>query len=318
VLTFWLRQYVGRAFRRGVALLLWLTSALLTASAVLAVSPPGQVFKGGIETVEVIVTVTDATGRLVGGLTQADFEVFEDGDLQPITHFTGDRVPVSLGVLVDISDSMRGKPIVDARAALAHFVGDLLDVRDEVFVGAFNHNSQPITSWTRPPAELRTALDGRQPSGGTAIYDAIVGSLDAFGKRANGRAALVVISDGADTASDTTVRQVQDRLRRTDAFVYAIAIDAESTQRRATRVNPDALRELTTPTGGYTEVVQSAADLPSATQRIARELNAQYSIGYMAPHPADGRWRSIRVRARGAGLITRSRRGYYAVQVYRK
>ncbi len=221
-------------------------------------------------------------------------------------------------MLVDISDSMRGKPIMDARAALSHFAQDLLDVSDEVFLGTFNHVPQPTTSWTRPPADLSAQLEGTQPSGGTAIYDAIVASLAKFGGRENGRAALVVISDGADTASDTTVRQAQERLRRTDAFVYAIAIDAESAQRRATRVNPDALRELTTPTGGYTEVVQSAADLPAATERIALELNAQYSIGYMAPRAPDGRWRSIRVRARGAGLITRSRRGYFATQTYKK
>ncbi len=277
-----------------------------------------QIFKGGIETVEVTVTVADATGRLVGGLTADDFEVFEDGDPQPITHFTNERVPISLGVLVDVSDSMRGKPIVDARSALAHFIGELLDVGDETFVGTFNHTPQPTSSWTRPPSELRGALDGRQPSGGTAIYDAIIASLAAFDDRGNGRAALVVISDGADTASDITVRQAQERLRRTDAFVYAIAIDAEGTQRRATRVNPDALRELTGPTGGYTQVVQSAADLPAATERIALELNAQYAIGYAAPRMPDGRWRSIRVRTRGAGLVTRSRRGYFATPTYRK
>ncbi len=287
---------------------------------VLAQAPPGQIFRGGIETVEVTVTVTDASGRLVGGLTQTDFEVFEDGDPQPITHFTSERVPLSLGLLVDGSDSMRGKPIEDARAALDRFVGELLDPRDEVFLGVFNHKPQPISPWTRPPSGLRHALDGLQPSGGTAIYDSMLASIGEFGRRQNGRAALVVISDGADTASDVTVLQTKERLRRTDAFVYAIAIDAESTQRRTTRVNPDALRELTTPTGGYTEVVRSTADLPEATAGVARELNAQYSLAYAAPRPADGRWRTLRVRARarGEGLVTRSRRGYFATPRYRR
>jgi Ca-activated chloride channel family protein len=271
-----------------------------------------QVFQGGIETVEVTVTVTDASGRLIGGLTSADFDVYEDGDPQAITHFTGDRLPVSLGVLIDVSDSMRGKPIVDARLALTHFVGELLDERDEVFLGTFNHAPQPLTAWTRPPTGLSGALDGHQPTGGTAIYDAMIAALGAFGTRAHGRAAMVVISDGADTASNLTIRETQERLRRLDAFVYAIAIDAESTQRRATRVNPDSLRDITAPTGGYTQVVQSAADLPIATERIARELNSQYTLGYATPRSADGRWRSIRVRARGPGLLTRSRRGYYA------
>jgi VWFA-related protein len=287
------------------------------AALVLVASPTAQVFKGGVETVEVTVTVSDTAGRLVGGLGAGDFEVFEDGDPQPITHFIGGRVPVSLGVLVDVSDSMRGEPIIDARAAVDRFVGDLLDVRDEVFVGTFNHAPQPITPWTRPPADVRHALDEVDPSGATAIYDAIAMSVEAFGRRTNGRAALVVVSDGADTASDTTIREAQQRLRRTDAFLYAIAIDEQGAQRRATRVNPAALRELTTLTGGYTEVVQSAADLPAATERIAVELNTQYTLAYVAPRPADGKWRSIRVRVRREGLVVRSRRGYYAMPTYK-
>lgn len=298
------------------------TAARVVGSGLLALAlmavPAAQTFRGGIETVEVTATVTDGSGRLVGGLTAADFEVYEDGDLQPVTFFTGDRIPLSLGLLLDVSDSMRGQPIVDARAAVGHFVGDLLDIRDEAFLGAFNHVPLSATEWTQPPGALRSALDDRQPTGGTAIYDAIASSLDSFSMRRNGRAALVVISDGADTASDLTVRQLQERLRRIDAFVYAIAIDAESTQRRSTRVNPEALRQLTAPTGGYTEVVRSAAELPDATGRIALELNAQYTIGYVAPRPPDGKWRTIRVRATGPGLITRSRRGYFATPTFRR
>jgi Ca-activated chloride channel homolog len=294
----------------------WSGVALLLAAG--GVSLAAQVFQGGIETVEVTVSVNDAEGRLVGGLTASDFEVFEDGDPQPVTHFTAERVPVSLGVLVDISDSMRGSPIVDARSAFAHLLGDLLLPGDEVFFGTFNHQAQPITAWTRPPRELIGALDGRQPSGGTAIYDAIARSLDAFSRRGNGRAALVVVSDGADTASDVTLRAAQERLRRADTFLYAIAIDAEGAQRRATRVSPDALRQLTIPTGGYTEVVQSAAQLPEATERLARELNGQYTLGYAAPRMPDGRWRSLRVRTTRPGLTTRSRRGYFATPMDRR
>jgi len=299
---------VGLPSRPAAALVVCIGAIVGT----LTLRPSAQVFRGGIETVEVTVTVTDATGRLVGGLSAPDFEVFDDGDPQPLTYFNGDRVPLSLGLLVDASDSMRGQPMVDARAALSHFVGDLLDVGDEVFVRAFNHRPHEATPWTRPPAAMREALTSHVPSGGTAIYDTIVTSLDLFARRTNGRAALVVISDGADTASDTTLRQARDRLRGSDAFVYAIAIDAEGTQRRATRVNPEALRELTAPTGGYTEVVGSAGDLPAATERLAQELNAQYTIGYAAPRPPDGKWHSIRVRVRPAGLSTRARRGYFA------
>ena len=100
---------------------------------------PAQTFRGGVTTVEIPVTVTDNNNRLIMGLSKEDFEVFEDGDPQPVTQFSDKRTPVSVGVLLDISDSMRGQPIVDARGALDRFMADLLDAGDEAFVGAFNH-----------------------------------------------------------------------------------------------------------------------------------------------------------------------------------
>ena len=125
------------------------------------------------------------------------------------------------------------------------------------------------------------------------------------------RSALVVISDGADTASDRSLQQAREVIRRTDPFVYAIAIDSADA-RASTRVNPGALREITGPSGGYTEVVRSAEDLGPATERIANELNHQYTIGYTPQRAPDGSWRMIRVRVKDRGYLTRSRRGYYS------
>ena len=273
----------------------------------------GQTFRDGVYTVQVTVSVTDREGRLITGLTAPDFEVFEDGDPQRITQFTDERLPVSLGVMLDASDSMRGQPIADARTAVDRFLATLLEPVDEAFVGALNHAPRIVERWTRPPVQLRTRLDGERPSGGTAIYDALVASAPLFEQREHTRAALIVISDGADTASDHSLAQARDALRRTDAFVYAIAIDSEVDRRESTRVNPGALRELTGPSGGYTEVVRNAGDVAPATERIARELNSQYTLGYAMPLPADGGWRAIRVRMRTPGQFARARRGYYAV-----
>jgi hypothetical protein len=103
-------------------------------------------------------------------------------------------------------------------------------------------------------------------------------------------------------------------LRRTDPFVYAIAIDSTDRQ-GSTRVNPDALREITGPSGGYTEVVHGAAELGPATERIANELNKQYTLGYSSSRAPDGGWREIRVRVRN-GYYARARRGYYAVSLH--
>ena len=109
-------------------------------------------FRGGIETVHVTVTVTDANGRLITDLAKDDFEVFEDGGRVPVTQFSDKRVPVSLGLLLDISDSMFGQPIVDAREAVDRFVGDLLEPGDEAFIASFNHMPRIVTTWTRPPS----------------------------------------------------------------------------------------------------------------------------------------------------------------------
>jgi VWFA-related protein len=274
------------------------------------------VFRSGVETVLVTVTVTDATGRLIRGLTKSDFEIFEDGAPQPVTQFTDQRAPVSLGVLLDASDSMRGERIIDARGAVERFVADLLEPGDEAFVAAFNHLPRLVAPWTRPPSQLKGQLDVFRPSGGTAIYDALVASAPLFDRRTHPRAALVVISDGADTASDRTLQQAREVLRRTDPFVYAIAIDSADA-RESTRVNPEALREITGPSGGYTEVVHGAGDLGPATKRIATELNSQYTLGYTSSRPPDGGWRAIRVRIRDRNYFARARRGYYAMPASR-
>jgi Ca-activated chloride channel family protein len=285
--------------------------ALGVALAVLSASLSAQVFRARVETVMVTVTVIDQNNRLITGLTRDDFEVYEDGEPRPITQFTDERAPVSLGVLLDGSDSMRGQAIVDARAAVDRFVGTLLEPGDEAFLGAFNHLPRIVATWTRPPATLTGQLERYRPSGSTAIYDALVAAAPLFEQRLHARAALVVISDGADTASDRTLQQARAVLRKTDPFVYAIAIDSGGAL--STQVNPEALREITGPSGGYTEVIRSAADLEPATQRIADELNKQYTLGYTAAKPPDGQWREIRVRARNREYFTRARRGYFAL-----
>jgi VWFA-related protein len=268
-------------------------------------------FRSRVDIVQVTVSVTDTNGRLITGLTENDFQIFEDGVEQRITQFTDKRVPVSLGMLLDASDSMRGQPVIDARDAFDRFVGDLLLGEDEVFVATFNHLPRLIMKWTMPPSSLRGSLSVLKPSGGTAIYDAVADTSRLFDQRVNLRAAMIVVSDGADTASDRSLLQTIEVVRRSDAFVYAIAIDSQDS-RESTRVNPDALRDITGLTGGYTEVVRSAAELGPATARIADELNKQYTIGYSSSKPPDGGWRPLRVRVRTGGYYVRARRGYFA------
>jgi Ca-activated chloride channel homolog len=297
---------------------------LVAAVASLSAQPPVRVerpFQSGIEVTSITATVTDGEGHLVTDLPREAFEVFEDGDRQEITQFTRERVPVGLGVLLDISDSMFGRRLDDARAAVDRFLFDLLDPADEFFLMAFNHKPRALTGWTQARGDVQRALGGLQATGGTAIYDAIVESMPLVDARTRARAALLVISDGADTASTATLRDVRSALLRSDAFIYAIAIDSPERQPINTRVNAQVLREITAESGGRTEIIRNSTDLVEATARIAEELNSQYVLGYTSPRGADNQFHSIRVRIRGAGggeYRVRSRNGYIAAPLRRR
>jgi VWFA-related protein len=269
-------------------------------------------FRSGVDVIAITATVRDAAGALVEGLTRDDFEVFEDGARQRITQFTAGRVPIGLGLLLDISDSMRGRRILEARGAVQRFLGELLDPADEFFVVAFNHEPRVIARWMSGADDLGVRLDALRPWGGTALYDAVLKALPLVNDRARQRAALVLISDGADTASDATLRDVRTALLRTDAFVYAIAVDPPGLRASATRVNPSALREITDESGGRTAVVHDTDDLGTATARIAEELNRQYVLGYTTHRQPDGQYHSLRVRVKGSGYHVQARRGYVA------
>lgn len=267
-------------------------------------------FRTAVKLTTVTVTVTDADGRLVRDLPREQFELFEDGQAQPITQFTSDRVPVSLGILLDASDSMYGRRIADARGAIDHFVSGLLDPTDEFSLLVFNHHQQLLTDWTEDRRLPLTMLEPVKPWGSTAIYDAIMSAIPLAETRHRQRAALLVVSDGADTASDTALRDLRSALLRTDLFVYAIGIDSANRRAINTPVNPMALGQITDQSGGRTHIVHDSSEVAAALGQIADELNSQYLIGYASPRVADGTYHSIRVRVKGDGYKVRARNGY--------
>ena len=277
-----------------------------------------RTFQSGVEITSITATVTDHDGHPITGLSREKFEVYEDGVLQTITQFTNERVPIGIGMLLDISDSMFGKRIEDARAAVQRFLFELLAPTDEYFLVAFNHKPRTLTGWTQEQADVRHALAALRPSGGTAIYDAILEALPIIDKRTKQRAAILVISDGADTASTATLREVRPALRRSDTFVYAIAIDSPERQPINTRVNPAALREITAESGGSTLIVQNSTQLEEGAARIAEELNSQYVLGFSSSHGADGQFHSLRVRVTEPDARVRARNGYVATPQGRK
>ena len=184
------------------------------------------VFRTGVELINVTATVTDRSGRFVRGLTQNDFQVFDDGRPQPITHFSAERVPVSIGIVVDTSGSMDGEKIEAARDALDRFLTQLLDPADEVFLYRFDNQPSLVEGWTRDKQRISDAVRTIQPHGGTALYDAVAAAVQMAAHGRNQKKAVLVISDGNDTSSRTDIVALRQLIRQTEVLVYAIGIDA--------------------------------------------------------------------------------------------
>jgi Ca-activated chloride channel family protein len=295
-----------------VRLLAALTAAILAAGVLSAQQRPQ--LRSTIEVTVVTATVRDANGKLASGLPKDAFNVFEDGEPVTITTFTNDRVPLGIGLLLDISDSMFGRRIKDAEDAAERFLVHLLPSTDAFFMIAFNHEARVLFGWRTADDGVHDALSRLRPTGATAIYDAVKLALPYMDNRPRERAALVLITDGADTASDLTLHDLRPFLVRSDAFVYAIAIDTPEPQPIAQRVNLETLDEITSQSGGHTEVVRDTAELDGAVGNIADELNHQYMFGYSSKHPGDGKYHSIRVKMTDPTLKVRARAGYVAAK----
>jgi len=184
-------------------------------------------FKSGVELINVTATVSDTSGRFVSGLRQDDFVVYEDDKPVSVTHFSADRVPVSLGIALDTSGSMAGTKIQAAQDALDRFLYELLDKEDEIFLYRFSNVPMLLQGWTRDRQLLSRALGRITPNGGTAMYDAVADAIPVAQQGQHRKKALLVISDGNDTASATTIRDVKARIRESEVLVYAIGIDGE-------------------------------------------------------------------------------------------
>ena len=182
-------------------------------------------FKSGVELINVTATVSDGSGRFVPGLRQEDFAVYEDGRPQAVSHFSAERVPVSVGIVLDTSGSMTGERIRAARNALDRFLYDLLDTEDEVFLYRFDDRPVLVQDWTTDRQLLSEALGRIAADGTTALYDAVVQAVRLSATGQHRKKALVVLSDGNDTASSARLRDVRELIRESDALLYAIGLE---------------------------------------------------------------------------------------------
>jgi Ca-activated chloride channel family protein len=193
-------------------------------------------FKTGVELINVTASVADASGRFVRGLVKEDFTVYEDNQRQEVTHFSAERSPVSLGVVLDTSDSMDGEKIQAAKAALNRFLYDLLDPQDEIFLYTFDDDPQLIQGWTTDRQALSRAMNRLRTDGATAMYDAVAEAVPLAATGRHQKKAIVIISDGNDTSSRTPLVDLKQLVRESEVLIYAIGIDGDS--RSAVPVQP--------------------------------------------------------------------------------
>jgi Ca-activated chloride channel family protein len=258
------------------------------------------------------VTVTNRQGEFVPGLAAGNFQVYEAGRPQAITLFEHEDVPVTVGLVVDNSGSM-GPKRPGVLAASQAFVKSS-NPGDEMFVVTFNQRvslglprSLPFTS---DLGALQGALSSKPAAGNTALYDGVAAGLQHLKGGTGERKALIVVTDGGDNASRTTFPNLLQMAESSNAVIYTIGILDETYSGE----NPRVLKQLAKATGGQAYFPQSASEVSSVAEQIARDIRRQYTIGYVpAAAAANGGYRSVRVKARAAGdgkLRVRTRAGY--------
>ncbi len=274
--------------------------------------PPPKVFASRSEIVVVHVSVFDGKSQLVSGLPRDAFTIFENGQPEAVSFFHNEDNPVTVGLVLDCSGSMLRKREAVIAAGLAFARSS--HPQDEMFTVNFNEHVwnglPPSLPFTTDIAELRTALERSTARGQTALFDGLRTALTHLEKGHEPKKALIVVSDGGDNASVSSLTEVHDLALRMDAIIYTIGIQDQYDK----DAKPDVLRNLSRATGGEAYFPRKPEDVTDVLERIARDIRSGYTLGYVPPPGADG-FRAIRVEARapnGHRLSVRARSGYLA------
>ena len=264
------------------------------------------------------VTVTDTYGRYVSGLSQKAFTILDEKQPQEITFFSDDDSPVSVGVIFDVSGSMSGDKIKNAREALSKFIQTSHN-SDEYFLIAFNSRAQLLLDKTRDGNAVLDKLTFVQTKNNTALYDACYLGVEKVQRGLHPKRALLLISDGQDNNSRYTFNELRRLLKESDVVLYAVGILGGSDPGSPLGMEGQGiLDELANVSGGKAFFPRSPVEMDDIFEQIALELRHQYSIGYKPNNFSnDGKWRKIKVKVtppRGLPrLFVRSKEGYYAI-----
>jgi len=270
------------------------------------------VFKKNVEEVVLHATVFDDKQRFVTSLDKAAFTVYEDGHPQTITSFHKEDIPVSMGIVVDNSGSMREKRQKVNAAALNLVRASNPD--DEVFVVNFNDEYYLDQDFTANINKLKEALEKIEARGGTALYDAVVASADKLKEAKREKKVIFVVTDGEDTASSESLEAAVRRLQAENGpTVYALGIlGDEEHPKRAKR----ALQVMADRTGGIAFFPKTLDEVDAISRSVAHDIRNQYTIGYRPSTPkGQGGYRTVKVDAKSRSygkLVVRTKSGYYA------
>jgi VWFA-related protein len=273
----------------------------------------GYTINVGVDEVLLHATVRNRKGTPVAGLVKENFQVFEDRVLQPIKHFSHEDIPVTVGLVIDNSGSMRPKRAEVIAAALAFAASS--NPQDQMFLVNFNeHVSFGLprnTLFTDNSDQLKTTMATVISNGKTALYDAVAIALEHLKRGNRDKKVLIVVSDGADNASTHTKTQMLELANKSDAIIYALGIYEPDDPDRS----PKVLSELVKASGGEAFFPESLRDVLPICERIAHEIRNQYTISYVPTNQKqDGTYRALQVRAATpkGGLFVTTRVGYLA------
>jgi VWFA-related protein len=315
-LTIWIQTAThSHQYLSAIIFLLILPSAACAQQPTLSPSPESR-YTINVNVREVVLhaTVRTRKGTPVAGLGIENFQVFEDRVQQPIKHFSHEDIPVTVGLVIDNSGSMRPKRAEVIAAALA-FAGSS-NPQDQMFLVNFNEHVSfglpPKTPFTDKPDQLKVAMSTVISDGRTALYDAVAIALEHLKRGNRDKKVLIVVSDGADNASAQTKAQMLELANKSDAIIYALGIYEPDDPDRS----PKVLSELAKATGGEAFFPETLKDVLPVCERIAHDIRNQYTISYSPTNEKqDGTYRTLQVRAastKGGGLFVITRSGYVA------
>ncbi len=262
-------------------------------------------------------SVFDDRGRFVDGLKEENFRVLEDKVQQKLSIFKREDIPVSMGLVIDNSGSMRDKRARVNEAALT--LVQTSNPQDEAFVVNFNDDFylDLDKDFTSSITELKEALERIDSRGSTALYDAIIGSLDHSKKGSKDKKVLLVVTDGEDNASRNSLEKTIREIQKTEVVIYTIGLFGQDESKKARSRARKALKEISEASGGLAYFPENVADVHNICVDVAHDIRNQYTLAYYPSNiKRDGTFRAVQVDVippRGRGKLTgRTRNGYYA------